>query len=149
MRYLRTPGLGWTDHLPLSPSAPNSQTGAVLLIDAANVVGSRPTGWWRDRAGAARAFVDQVTAAVGSGLLPVPVVVVLEGKARGGVQAGVSDGVTVLHAAGSGDDMLTNLTLGASGQVTLVTADRALRQRAEALGAKVVGPGWLLELLEC
>ena len=25
---------------------------SVLLVDAANVVGSRPTGWWRDRAGA-------------------------------------------------------------------------------------------------
>jgi rRNA-processing protein FCF1 len=92
--------------------------------------------------------VDQVRAAVGSGRLPVPVVVVLEGKARGGVQAGVSGGVTVLHAAGSGDDMLTDLTSDSSDQVTLVTADRGLRQRAEALGAKVVGPGWLLELLE-
>jgi len=120
----------------------------VLLIDAANVVGSRPTGWWRDRAGAAQAFVDQVRAAVGSGRLPGPVVVVLEGKARGGVQAGGSGGVTVLHAVGSGDDMLTDLTSDSSDQVTLVTADRGLRQRAEALGAKVVGPGWLLELLE-
>jgi hypothetical protein len=146
--YARTPGRGWTDHLPLSPSGGKSQTGAVLLIDAANVVGSRPNGWWRDRTGAARAFVDQVRAAVGSGRLPVPVVVVLEGKARGGVQAGVSGEVTVLHAAGSGDDMLTDLTSDSSEQVTLVTADRGLRQRAEALGAKVVGPGWLLELLE-
>jgi hypothetical protein len=92
--------------------------------------------------------VDQVRAAVGSGRLPVPVVVVLEGKARDGVQAGVADGVTVLHAAGSGDDMLTDLTSDASDRVTLVTADRALRQRSEALGATVVGPGWLLELLE-
>jgi hypothetical protein len=25
----------------------------VLVVDGANVVGSRPTGWWRDRAGAA------------------------------------------------------------------------------------------------
>ena len=120
----------------------------MLLIDAANVVGSRPTGWWRDRAGAARAFVDQVRVAVGSGRLSVPVVVVLEGKARDGVLAGVTGGVTVLHAAGSGDDMLTDLASDSSDQVTLVTADRGLRQRAEALGAKVVGPGWLLGLLE-
>ena len=132
----------------LSPFAANDQTGAVLLIDAANVVGSRPTGWWRDRAGAARAFVEQVTGAVGSGRLPVPVVVVLEGKARGGVQAGVADEVTVLHAAGSGDDMLIDVASGACDLVTLVTADRELRQRAVALGAKVVGPGWLLERLE-
>jgi hypothetical protein len=92
--------------------------------------------------------VDQVTAAVGSGRLPLPVVVVLEGKARGGVQAGMSNGVTVVHAAGSGDDMLIDHASEAPDQVTLVTADRVLRQRAQALGAKVVGPGWLLERLE-
>ena len=120
----------------------------VLLIDAANVVGSRPTGWWRDRPGAARGLVDQVKAAVGSGRLPLPVVVVLEGKARDGVGVGTADGVTVLHAAGSGDDALIDVTADASEQVTLVTADRGLRQRAEALGARVVGPRWLFDLLE-
>jgi rRNA-processing protein FCF1 len=75
--------------------------------------------------------------------------VVLEGKARDGVEDGVADGVAVLHAAGSGDDMVIDVVSDTSGQVvTLVTADRELRQRAEALGADVVGPGWLLELLE-
>ncbi len=92
--------------------------------------------------------MDQVTAAVRSGRLAAPVVVVLEGKARDGVQGGVADDVTVFHAAGSGDDMLIDITSDESGQVTLVTADRGLRQRAEALGANVVGPTWLLELLE-
>jgi hypothetical protein len=120
----------------------------VLLIDAANVVGSRPNGWWRDRAGAARGFVDQVRAGVASGRLPVPVVVVLEGQARHGVAVGDTDGVSVLHAAGSGDDALIDATADASDQVTLVTADRELRQRAEDLGAIVVGPGWLFEQLE-
>jgi hypothetical protein len=84
---------------------------------------------------------------VGSGLLPAPVVVVLEGKARGGVTAGDFDGVTVVHADGSGDDKLTDLTADASDHVTLVTADRALRQRVVALGANVVGPGWLFDRL--
>lgn len=120
----------------------------MLLIDAANVVGSRPTGWWRDRSGAARAFLEQVSAAVNSSRLAEPVVVVLEGRAREGVQAGVVDGVTVLHAAGSGDDMLIDVIADASDQVTLVTADRELRQRAEALGAEVVGPQWLMQRLE-
>lgn len=121
----------------------------MLLIDAANVIGSRPTGWWRDRAGAARAFVDQIRAAVDSGRVAQPVVVVLEGKAREGVKGGVADGVTVLHAAGSGDDMLIDVASSASDQVVrLVTADRELRRRAQAVGADVVGPGWLLELLE-
>jgi hypothetical protein len=119
----------------------------VLLIDAANVVGSRPTGWWRDRSGAARTFVEQVRAALSSGRLSGPVVVVLEGKARDGVQAGVVDGVTVVHAAGSGDDTLIDVASEAPDPVTLVTADRELRQRAEALGTEVVGPKWLIERL--
>jgi rRNA-processing protein FCF1 len=76
-------------------------------------------------------------------------VVVLEGQARQGAQAGVADGVTVHHAAGSGDDMLMDIASKASDQmITLVTADRDLRRRAEAVGARVVGPGWLLALLE-
>ena len=92
--------------------------------------------------------MDQLRAAVDSGRVAQPVIVVLEGKARQGVQAGVADGVTVLHAAGSGDDMLIDVAADAPDQVvTLVTADRELRRRAEALGADVVGPGWLLELL--
>jgi hypothetical protein len=74
---------------------------------------------------------------MGSGRLADPVVVVLEGKARSGVQADVVDGVKVLHAAGSGDDMLIDVISDASDQVTLVTADRGLRERAEALGAWV------------
>lgn len=74
---------------------------------------------------------------------------VLEGKARQGAPTGLVDGVTVLHARGSGDDALVRVVADAPDQrVTLVTADRELRRRAEALGADVVGPSWLLELLE-
>jgi len=120
----------------------------MLLIDAANVVGSRPNGWWRDRPGAARAFVERVRAAVGSGRLAGPVVVVLEGAARGGIEAGVADGVTVIHPSGSGDDALIAVAAEAVGQVTLVSADRALCQRAEDLGADVARPGWLIGLLD-
>ena len=69
---------------------------AVLLVDAANVIGSRPTGWWRDRPGAARAFVEHVRAAVGAGRLTDAVVVVLEGAGRHGVEEGLADGVEVV-----------------------------------------------------
>jgi hypothetical protein len=120
----------------------------MLLIDAANVVGSRPDGWWRDRAGASRSLVDRVRAAVDAGRLGAPVVVVLEGDARGGAEEGESGGVTVVHASGSGDDSLVALASEARGDVTLVSADRGLRRRAEALGADVAGPGWLLALLD-
>jgi hypothetical protein len=120
----------------------------VILIDAANVIGSRPTGWWKDRPGAARVFVERVRTAVRKGSLTEPVVVVLEGKARGGVEPAVAEGVTVLHAPGSGDDLLVAVIAEATGPITLVTADRELRQRAEASGADVAGPGWLIDLLD-
>src|SRR5665213_2567990 len=118
----------------------------MLLIDAANVVASRPTGWWRDRPGAARAFVERVRAAAEADRFAEPVVVVLEGAARSGMEEGAVDGVTVLHAPRSGDDMLIAVAADAASQVTLVSADRALRQRAEAVGATVTSPGWLIDL---
>lgn len=120
----------------------------MLLIDGANVVGSRPDGWWRDRGGAARSLVERVRSAVEAGRLAVPVVVVLEGDARGGVEEGESGGVTVVHAPGSGDDMLVGLASDAHGEVTLVSADRELRRRVEAEGADVAGPVWFLALLD-
>jgi hypothetical protein len=120
----------------------------MLLIDAANVIGSRPTGWWNDRPGAARVFVERVRAAVRTRRLPEPVVIVLEGAFRAGAEAGVTDGITVLHAAGSGDDMLVELSAEATGPVTLVSADRDLRRRAEAHGADLARPGWLIDLLD-
>jgi hypothetical protein len=120
----------------------------MLLIDAANVVGSRPTGWWRDRPGAARQLVGRVRAAAGDGRLSPPVVVVLEGEARRGVEEGVADGVAVVHAPASGDDELIARIRGAVPPIVLVSADRALRGRAASAGAEVVGPTWLLDRLD-
>ena len=119
----------------------------MLLIDAANVVGSRPTGWWRDRPGAARDLVASVREAAADGRLPVPVVVVLEGAARRGVDEGTVDGVRVVHAPGEGDDALVAEAAAAEEGVVLVTADRGLRERARALGAEIAGVTWLLDRL--
>ena len=120
----------------------------MLVIDAANVVGSRPTGWWKDRSKAASEFVRRLRAGAASGRLPTPVVVVLEGKARAGVQEGVVDGVEVVHARGAGDDALAAVTEGASEPVLLVSADRGLRTRVERLGTRVVGPDWIWDRLD-
>ena len=119
----------------------------MLLVDAANVVGSRPTGWWRDRAKAARQFVERVRAAAASSDLPTHVVVVLEGQARQGMEEGVDEGVEVVHAPGEGDDTLATIAEAATQPVTLVSADRALGDRCRAIGAEVVGPSWLLDRL--
>jgi hypothetical protein len=116
----------------------------VVLVDAANVVGSRPDGWWRDRAGAAARLVARLDAWAGD-----PdgdrVVVVLEGRARPGAPERVGSAVEVRHAAGEGDDLLADL---AGPGTLLVTADRELAARARARGAEVVGPRWLLDRLD-
>lgn len=119
----------------------------VLVVDAANVVGSRPTGWWRDRAGAAAGFVDALRAAAAGSLLPVPVVVVLEGAARGGAAEGEAGNVRVVHAPGAGDDAVVAAATTGPPPVVVVSADRALGARCRDVGAQVVGPGWLLDRL--
>jgi len=125
---------------------------AVLVIDAANVIGSRPNGWWRDRPGAARTFTDQVRTAVAQGRLDPPVTIVLEGRSRRGAEEGDVDGVTVIHAPGEGDDTIATVAEGATAagggaQVVVVTADRGLAERVRSTGAEVAGPRWLLDRL--
>jgi hypothetical protein len=121
----------------------------MLVIDAANVIGSRPDGWWRDRPGAARRFVEQVHASVAAGQLDPPVTVVLEGRARSGAAEAEPDGVdgvAVVHATGEGDDTIAVLA-GEHRDVVVVTADRGLAERVRLVDAQVVGPKWLLERL--
>ena len=116
----------------------------VLVIDGANVVGSRPDGWWRDRSGAAQRLAEKLEAAQ----LPYDrVVLVLEGAARHGRPEGDTHGLRVAHADGDGDDtvvaeVIRQVTAGAD--VDVVTADRGLRTRVDAAGGEVLGPGWLL-----
>jgi hypothetical protein len=119
----------------------------MLLIDAANVIGSRPTGWWRDRPGAAQELAERVRRAAADGKLPLPVVLVLEGQARAGVAEGVADGVEIVRAAGVGDDTLARLAAESSEPVVLVSADRGLAERVRRSGGEVVGPSWLLDHL--
>ena len=119
---------------------------SVLVVDAANVIGSRPTGWWRDRPGAARRFTERVRATVTAGRLDPPVTVVLEGQARAGLAEGDTDGVAVVHAPGEGDDTIAAIAAPQPAAV-VVTADRALAERVRASGGQVVGPSWLLDRL--
>lgn len=121
---------------------------SALIVDAANVVGSRPDGWWRDRPGAAAQLCRGLGGAIDAGRLAAPVVVVLEGAARRGADEGDRAGVLVVHAPGSGDDTIASLARAAVGEgvgVTVVTADRGLRARVRSAGGGTVGPRWLLE----
>ncbi|MBX7266711.1 hypothetical protein KIF24_12160 [Micromonospora sp. Llam7] len=118
----------------------------LLIVDAANVVGSRPNGWWRDRAGATARLRDTLAPLGERGVPPdlppsVEVVLVVEGAARD--VPGV-DGVRVVPADGSGDDAVVDLVARAGDRRrVVVTADRELRDRVTALGAEVRGPRWL------
>ncbi|MFR0356612.1 NTP pyrophosphohydrolase [Streptomyces sediminimaris] len=111
----------------------------LVIVDAANVVGSVPDGWWRDRRGAAERLRDRLAA----GGLPgragaVEIVLVVEGAARGVASV---PGVRVESAPGSGDDHVAGLVAAAGRRpVLVVTADRELRRRVRDLGAEVAGP---------
>ena len=122
-----------------------AQPGTVLVVDGANVVGSVPDGWWKDRAGAARRLHERLLV----GDTPYDeIVLVLEGQAKGGVRAGRDGHVTTVHAARDGDAEIRDqagraATTGAS--VTVVTADRMLA--AQVSPARVLSPSWLLDRL--
>jgi hypothetical protein len=121
---------------------PNDQ-GVPVVVDVANVMGSRPDGWWRDRAGAASRLYDQV-AALGSGEW----IFVLEGRAKTARISEVPNVRVVLApGSGSGDDAIADVARSLHGHCLVVTADRELRRRCEAEGATVTGPGWLLRQL--
>ncbi|MGW9197088.1 hypothetical protein [Micromonospora chersina] len=115
----------------------------LLIVDGANVVGSRPDGWWRDRAGAAARLRDALAPLAEAGVPPelpppVEVVLVVEGAAR---NVPAVPGVAVVSAPGSGDDTIVELVAAAPGRRrAVVTADRELRDRVGALGAEVYGP---------
>ena len=55
----------------------------LVIIDAANVIGSVPDGWWRDRRGAAERLRDRLARdGVPGAEGPVEIVLVVEGAAR-------------------------------------------------------------------
>jgi 8-oxo-dGTP pyrophosphatase MutT (NUDIX family) len=145
-----------------------------IVVDAANVVGSRPDGWWKDRAGAASRLLGGLArlsdAGVAGSLLDLDVdtywpclVAVLEGQGRDARDPAAvdsprirADGIRapetgVERALGEGDDSILAVAESQrnSGRaVTVVTADAELRTRVEARGCITRGPGWLIGLLD-
>ena len=124
------------------------------IVDGMNVIGSRPTGWWRDRPGAARRLVEQLTAlAEASG---DELTVVFDGRpARSGPpEAPEGALLRVLYARRRGpnaaDERIAELVAADAepASLTVVTSDRALRREVERLGGHVVGAGTLLRRLE-
>lgn len=111
-----------------------------LVVDAMNVIGARPDGWWRDRRGAVETLLSEVRAAAPR--LPHDrITVVVDG--RGEDQPTDPAGVEVRWAPGganAADDRIVALLEATDESATVVTADRDLRERVTALGASVEGP---------
>ena len=126
-----------------------------LLVDIANVMGSRPDGWWRDRAGAATRLLLELAPLAGVEVsLPDELGTVRLAEVRAVVEgsANRTDGpetVTVLRAQWDGDSEIVaeaNRLIAAGNTPLVVTADRGLRRRLPQ-PAIVVGPGWLNRLI--
>jgi 8-oxo-dGTP diphosphatase len=169
--------VGEVERLPLHPGFARqwpllraALSPVTVIVDAANVMGSRADGWWRDRAGAAERQIAQIEDLALSGVpglpdsLEIPAldwwfprfVVVLEGAAAAGAAAGAGGAseagepapgnqVEIVRAPGSGDDEIVRQAAEITGPCLVVTADRELRSRCEAVGAAVIGPRWLLD----
>jgi 8-oxo-dGTP diphosphatase len=135
-------------------------TPVTLIVDGANVMGSRADGWWRDRAGAMARLHGELAALAADGIARLPddggsnepaldrwyprFVLVVEGRARAVLDRVPSDGaVRVVAAPGEGDDTIADLAGRLPGRRFVVTADRELRRRCVAAGAAVTGPRWL------
>ncbi|MEU4526011.1 NUDIX domain-containing protein [Amycolatopsis sp. NPDC024027] len=126
----------------------------VLVVDAANVVGSRPDGWWRDRHGAAERLRDRLAKLAEAGV-PDPddatvtwwprIILVVEGQAKRVTSAA---GVEVVAADTDGDSKIVEVVAQQKASVLVATADRELRRRVEALGASILGPGTLRRQLD-
>ena len=146
----------------------------VVVVDAANVVGSRPNGWWKDRAAAASALLDELATVCDAGIDGAlveadvdrcwpSIVVVLEGEARrarpprepdpsrvaaDGIRA---PGLEVDRAEGEGDELIVEIARArrdSHAAVVVVTADAALRDRVEALGCATRGPRWIRAIID-
>ncbi len=116
-----------------------------------NVIGSRPTGWWRDRSGAVLELLgrlQRLVATTGDG-----VVLVLDSP-QPDPGEGIHDGVQVAHATRRGrdaaDDRIVSLVADDPdpSDLLVVTSDRALRRRVTDLGAEACGAGELLRRLD-
>jgi predicted RNA-binding protein with PIN domain len=123
-----------------------------FVVDAMNVIGSRPNGWWRDRDAAVRRLVERLDAlatAVGC-----DVTLVVDGRPLHDLPEGMHDRVRLLYATRPGrnaaDDRIIELlrTHRDPSSLDVVTSDQELQVRARACGAQVRASGTLLERLD-
>jgi predicted RNA-binding protein with PIN domain len=124
----------------------------VWIVDAMNVIGSRPTGWWRDRGAAVHRLLG-ASRRFGT-LTGDRVVLVVDGRPAPDLPGGEHEGVGLVYAARPGadaaDDRIVELVASepALAGVRVVTSDRALQVRVRRLGAEVQSAGTWLRALD-
>jgi hypothetical protein len=117
-----------------------------LIVDGSNVLGARPDGWWRDRAGARvrlTVAIDAAAPALAQALLgdpDAPVLVVHDGPTLAMQVLRVD-----VRFAPVADDLIAAL---ATAHDLVVTSDRELAERATARGAGMLGAGQFRRLLD-
>lgn len=137
-----------------TPPPPHTRRPRRLVVDAMNVIGTTPDGWWRDRDGAARRLLDRLAAFATREALPVTVV--LDGRPLPDVAEGTHTRsghgpVEVLYARRPGrdaaDDRIADLVAADDAPTTLlvVTSDRGLATRVRTTGAPTIGARAFLE----
>jgi predicted RNA-binding protein with PIN domain len=112
------------------------------LIDASNVIGSRPDGWWRDRDGATRRLIEALREFAAGG---EQVTVVLDAGPPewAGSEGDLEVAIAPRRGRDAADDEIAR-RLDADpdpGSVRVVTSDAALAARARERGARVEGAG--------
>ncbi len=111
----------------------------MLVIDAMNVIGCRPDGWWADRDGALIRLVEDI------GDAGVPALVVADGSPVPGLPAGAHGIVDLAYASRRGpnaaDERIADevAAMADPSSATVVTSDRDLARRVRRHGAVVVG----------
>jgi predicted RNA-binding protein with PIN domain len=111
------------------------------LVDGMNVIGSRPTGWWRDRPGAMRGLAEELSAfAEESG---DEVVVIFDGKPFELEAPGIEVRFASRRGPDAADDDIAERVADDPDPADLhvVTSDADLAARVRRAGAEVVGAG--------
>lgn len=114
------------------------------LVDAANVIGSRPDGWWNNPDKASRRFIDELDAFVRATGDEVTAVF---DRRLPGVEPGGHGAITVAFASRHGPNAADHEIVRIAeadpvpGTLRVVTSDRRLAERVRGLGASVTGSG--------
>lgn len=112
------------------------------MVDASNVIGAKPDGWWRDRDGATRRLLDDLRAFADGG---EEVTVVLDAgpPELAGREGSFEVAIAPRRGRDAADDEIVRRVAADPdpGSLRVVTSDAALAGRARERGAQVEGAG--------